>query len=219
MIKSSGTLRWADNRRLRLVLLVALLALSLLSGASTAWAAQPADESTVSPAATPVPVRLEPVSFSFGTCETTMNVRVYDVADLYGVEYRITFDPTKLQVTDANRDLPGVQIGTGGLFQARRLFEINSVNNSTGVIDYAATITQGGAPVAGTGGLGQITFRVVKPGANSIQFVPAECLLAKPAGVGDPAIPATWHNATPTATGSCPQILLPLVAKRHVSGS
>jgi hypothetical protein len=204
------------SRRLRIAILAILFVLGLV-GANTAWAAQPVEENA-SLAATPVAVRLEPASFTFGTCETTMNVRVYDVADLYGAQYRITFDPAMLQVVDANRSLPGVQIGTGGLLQNRQLFESNVVNNVTGVIDYAATITQGGAPVAGTGSLGEITFRVVKPGTNNIRFVTAACALSKPAGVGDMQIPATWYNASATATGRCPKILLPLVARGLTSG-
>jgi hypothetical protein len=197
--------------------LMTLVLVALSGGAGVAWAAQPI-ESAVNPAATPVPVRLEPASFSFGTCQTTMNVRIYDVANLAGVQYRITFDPTKLQVVDADPSKPGVQIGTGALLQHKLQYEDNQVNNATGVINYVALVSQSTGSVSGTGSLGQITFRVVKPAASNIQFVTTQCLLSKPAGVGDMTIPATWYNATVTATGSCPKVLLPLVAKRLVGG-
>ena len=53
-------------------------------------------------------------------CETIpVEVRVNDVTDLYAVDVKVAFDPSVLEVVDADPAKPGIQVQDGGFLVAR----------------------------------------------------------------------------------------------------
>lgn len=104
----------------------------------------------------------------------TVDVRVNDVTGLYGIDFRISYDPAVVEVVDANPAAPGVQIQAGtfpDVSGGRGLIQVNSVDVGTGTISYAATLINPTPPEAGTSGIAaQITFRGVAAGSSDIEF-------------------------------------------------
>lgn len=127
----------------------------------------------------------------------TVNVRVEGVTDLYGAEVHLTFSPSVLQAADADGDASnGVQVATGNIFSGKNAFNaVNSVNNSTGTIDYAISLLGEPAGVTGSGTLFSVTFQGQSQGLSAIAYVTV--LLASRTGG---QITATTVNGTVTVT-------------------
>lgn len=79
-------------------------------------------------------------------------------------DVQITFDATKIEVIDSDADVSGVQVRTGNAYES---YFVNSVNNSTGVIDLAAGSF--GDNLEEKRVLATVFFRS-KAGATSAQF-------------------------------------------------
>jgi hypothetical protein len=88
-------------------------------------------------------------------------LRVEDAQDLYAVDVRYKFDPTRFQVIDADPARPGVQLAVGSLLPEPQFVAVNAADNATGEIRFAATLLRPAAPVHGSGVLAWITFRGV----------------------------------------------------------
>ena len=87
-------------------------------------------------------------------------VRVADVANLYGVQFRVNFDPGVVQVVDADPNMPGVQMEIGSLFSGKNYFVArNTVSNTTGVGEFVVTLVAPATPISGTGTLAVITWQ------------------------------------------------------------
>jgi len=148
----------------------------------------------------------------------TVDVRINDVTGLYGVDFRISYDPAVVEVVDANPAAPGVQIQPGtfpDVSGGRGLIQVNSVDVGTGTISYAATLINPTPPEAGTSGVAaQITFRGLAAGSSPIEFTsvllsdqPARPIQAVPVDGsltvtcdGGPRPTATTVPGQPTAT-------------------
>jgi len=148
-----------------------------------------ADGATVAliPSASSVPVG--------GT--VTLDVQIQNVTGLFGVEVRLSFDPTRLQVQDALAYQTGVQIQPGTFPNpADGFVAVNSADNASGTIIYAMTLLAPASPVSGTGTLARIVFQGVSGGSASVIFTSVSLLnnLTQP-------IPASTQNATITVTG------------------
>ena len=152
-----------------------------------------------------------------------VDILVENVTGLYGVEFEITFDPTVVEVVDADPDSDGVQIQPGD-FLSPDWFLDNTVDNDKGTISYA--LCQWGASQpsqSGDGVLSVITFRGKAVGTSPIHF--AHVLLAakngmtiqasaedgqivisaEPAPAGAPTpVPTETRTSTPTATPAPP---------------
>ena len=106
----------------------------------------------------------------------TLEVFIDNVAadTLYGVDFRISYDPAVAEVVDANPAAPGVQIQQGtypDVSGGRGLVQVNSVDVGTGTISYAATLVNPTPPESDTSGVAaQITFRGVASGETGIDF-------------------------------------------------
>jgi hypothetical protein len=101
--------------------------------------------------------------------------------DFYGAEFFMTFDPSVLQVVDANPAEDGVQIALGDLYPAGQSFQgVNQVFNATGQITFVVTRHLPAAPVDGEGVLAVITWEAVNEGSSDLSFTHVK--LATPAG-------------------------------------
>lgn len=113
---------------------------------------------------------LSPSSTSVSVGGTfTVNI-VLNTAGLpiYGVDiYSLHFNPAVLQVVDADASMAGMQITAGTLMGSN---QYNTVNNSTGVIQFSQTPSTGGVNFNGTGTLATITFRGITAGTSNVTF-------------------------------------------------
>ncbi len=153
-------------------------------------------------------VHLDPLSLEIGTGNTgTVDILVQDVADLYGFEFEITFDPAILEVVDADPGKEGVQIGAGDFLSPDWTLD-NTVDNDNGTIAYALSQMNPSPPKNGEGILATITWRDKTVGTSPIHF--AHVLLGATEGMEIPAstedgqivvVPAQAPAAaTPTGT-------------------
>lgn len=175
--------RMVGKRLVCLGLLVGLL-LTMLPGAILAQGAS---------------VSVQPGSQSVAVnANTTVNIRVEGVTDLYGAEVHISFSPGVVQVVDADGNGGnGIQVAAGDLFSGKNAFNaLNAANNSTGVIDYAISLLGEPAGVTGAGNLLSITFRGAGQGLSAVAFV--SVMLASRVGG---QITATSANGAITVTG------------------
>jgi LysM repeat protein len=145
-------------------------------------------------------VSVQPGSQSIAVnANTTVNVRIEGVTDLYGAEVHVSFSPGVVQVVDADGNAGnGVQVTAGDLFAGKNAFSaLNAANNSTGVIDYAISLLGEPAGVTGAGNLLSITFRGAGQGLSAVAFV--SVMLASRTGG---QITATTANGAITVTGA-----------------
>jgi len=154
-----------------------LVALAVLSGTLglAAGIAMPATRALASPALQGATVTISPPDGTV-VCGSNFNVdvRINGVTGLYGIDFRISYDPAIVEVVDANPAAPGVQIQAGtfpDVSGGRGLIQINSVDVGTGSISYAATLINPTPPEAGTSGIAaSITFRGLAAGTSPIEF-------------------------------------------------
>lgn len=99
----------------------------------------------------------------------TTEVKVADVANLYGVQFRVSFDPSVVQVVDADPNTAGVQMGVGSLFTGKNHYVArNSANNTTGVGEFVVTLVAPAVPITGSGTLAIVNWQGVKAGQSAI---------------------------------------------------
>ena len=99
----------------------------------------------------------------------TVNV-VLDTAGqaVAGVDiYSLHFNPAVLQVVDADAATSGVQISGGSLMPSN---QYNSVDNSSGVIQFSQTSSTSGTNFTGNGTLASITFNAIAAGTSNLTF-------------------------------------------------
>ena len=96
-----------------------------------------------------------------------MTVQVEDIANLYGVEIFITFNPNLLEVVDADPNKPGTQITTGD-FLSGGMEGANAV--ADGRIEYIMQQVSPNPPSNGGGVLARITFKGIGSGQADIRI-------------------------------------------------
>ncbi len=109
--------------------------------------------------ASQVTLRVDPASGTTGLNSTPTDVRIVVDAGARQVDaaqFRLTFDPAKLQVVDADPATGGVQVVQAAVFGQSLA---NAVDNALGTIDFAAG--RSSAQPAATGAFTLATFRVV----------------------------------------------------------
>jgi hypothetical protein len=88
-------------------------------------------------------------------------------AAIDGVDIRyLTFNPSLLQVEDANTSTPGVQISPQSLMA---MTVLNSVDNTAGKIAFSQ-VAAGGTKYSGSGTLATIRFKAMAQGTASLVF-------------------------------------------------
>lgn len=95
--------------------------------------------------------------------EVEVPVEVRGVADLYGMDLEIRFDPNILQAVDADPDKPGVQPGLGTFLEAG-LTLFNEVDNDEGVVRFVMTQVNPAEPKSGDGVLLVLYFTALQEG-------------------------------------------------------
>lgn len=151
---------------------------------------------------------------------TLVDVRVNDVKDLYGIDFKITFDPNILEVVDADAAIAGVQIRPGNLPDTsggQGFIQSNKVDNAAGNIEYAAVRTAPAAPQSGSGVAASITFRGKGAGKSPITVAKVlllnqlvEPIKAEPVNgqatvtCAGPTVPATTVPPKPTPPPATP---------------
>ena len=138
-------------------------------------AAPPRADGAASGTAQGAEVRIEPASSTVPSAGTvTLEIRVRDVVELYGVDLSIAFDPTLLAVEDAKPDQFGVQIDPGEMLYPDYLFSArNQASNETGTITYTAVLKNPAPPVSGSGVVARIIFRARCGGESAVVFTRA----------------------------------------------
>jgi hypothetical protein len=103
-----------------------------------------------------------------------VEVRVDNVQDLFAVELRLSYDPSILDVTDADGATAGVQVSPGTLFAGLAsdpAVYYNQVDKVAGTIHYVFSLNNalpGG--VTGSGSLIRIDFSALQPGTSAVTF-------------------------------------------------
>ncbi len=116
-------------------------------------------------------VHFDPASTQMNTGATrTVDVRVENIGNLYGFETTIRFDPAILQVVDADSSAAGVQVKLGDWMPAGSYVVQNSVNNTTGEIHLAASLTHPAPALNGSGDIISIPFKAKAAGTSPVWF-------------------------------------------------
>ncbi len=128
---------------------------------------------------------------------TTLDIKIENVSNLYGVELHLSFPPELLEVVDTNPEKEGVQIEPGDFLIPSEPagIAVNRANNNEGMIDFAVTLT-GDEAIPGEGDLATITFRCKAKGTANISFqnpIPDEDPVKLADSEGN-SIPVTWEG-------------------------
>lgn len=148
-------------------LMMPALALTLLITAGGAGAAGPAI------------ARPDPLSRTAGVGDlVTVKLYIQDVADLYGADIKMAFDPTILEAQDADAGVPGIQIQPlAELLQpgfvikrvaCNEAIPDNSDCPTAGRVWLAVTQLNPTPPATGSGGVATITFRALRQGVSNL---------------------------------------------------
>jgi hypothetical protein len=168
---------------------------------------------TATPTQTPVPTTaiaiVPPHSEVDAGTSTVVQVVVSDVVNFYGVAFELSFDPTLVQVVDADPGEPGVQI-TLGDFLSPDVVPGHVVDNAAGTIEIAFSQIAPSPPRTGSGAIASIEFVGADVGLSPLVFgdvdlgdsdglpIPAVRLDGELLVV-DPLQPTLTPTATPTA--------------------
>ena len=144
-----------------------------------------------------------------GTC--AVDIRIENVIGLFGADVRLDFDPTRLEVQDANPTLPGVQIEVGTFpdpSSGMGMVAMNSADNTAGTIGYAVTLLSPASPVDGSGVLARVTFKGTNTSTSAVAFISAllsdKTATQIPVDMEDGSITVKAAPPTPTATCVAP---------------
>lgn len=133
-------------------------------------------------------ILIQPSSSDVDVDDTiTVDIRIEDVADLYGVDVRLSFEPTLLEV---------VQIQAGS-FPAPDFVVKKEADNSAGTVWYAVSQMAPTEPTSGSGVAASITFKGLAGGTSSVAFTYQK--IVKKNGE---QIPATTQDGQITVVGT-----------------
>jgi hypothetical protein len=137
---------------------------------------------TATPTATPTgPVVLvEPGNLIVPICEaqTTTAIKVTNVTNLAAVQLELSYDPTVIQVIDADAARPGVQVRVDAAFSTGFIAQ-NEVDTTHGIVKFAATLL-GGAKIDGDSGLIAVDWTPQNEGSTALTL--GNVILASTAG-------------------------------------
>ncbi len=158
-------------------------------------------------------VYLLPVSSDDRTI--VLEVMADNVADLYGAEFRLTYDPALLTARDANESQDGIQIEPGSLLPVDQGFVVaNEVSEVDGEIVFAITLLNPAPAANGRGPLARITFdrlqndatvidiTHVKLVSRDLQTIPHETIAFSIAGARTVSPPAADRQTDTTLADS-----------------
>ena len=111
-------------------------------------------------------ILISPTLASAGPGESvTVTVWLSDVTDYYGLDFRLSFDPSVVEVP--SEDVKPLW----DLFDEEdHLIVRNTVSNTEGTVWYALTNLNPAEPFSGTGRICSITFSALAPGTTTLHF-------------------------------------------------
>jgi len=121
---------------------------------------------------------------------TTAEIVARNMRDLYGVQFRLVFDPWLLGVEDADPSREGIQIEVGDLL-VPDVTVVNQVDHGRGIVDFAVGLLGDRPGVEGGGALARLTFRALAPGVSPLRL--EEVRLSDPRSA---VIAAAVHDAS-----------------------
>jgi hypothetical protein len=104
--------------------------------------------------------------------ETIVEIRVKDMASVYGAEFALSFDPEVLEVVDSDVQASGVQIASGEFFDlSKNHFPLqNHADNSEGSVRYAVSMLNPAPSAQGDGAMAKIAFRAKSLGQAGVRI-------------------------------------------------
>jgi hypothetical protein len=148
-------------------------------------------------------VYLQSVDTTEGTL--TVDVIAENVADLYGAEFQLKYDPAVLAVQDLDAGQDGVQIETGTLLPADQGFVVaNKVEEAQGTVTFAMTLLNPAPPVSGNGPLARVRFNVLQNGLTTINVEHAKLVAANLQTIPSQTSPLTIEVSLPGAAAPAP---------------
>jgi hypothetical protein len=120
---------------------------------------------------------MEKVDSAAGTL--VVDVIAAEVTDLYGVEFRLNYDPAVLSILDAQPDQEGSQIEPGTMLPVEQGFVVlNAVDQTAGTVTFAMTLLNPAPAVSGQGSLGRVTFNILQDVPSTINVTQADLVSA-----------------------------------------
>ena len=98
-----------------------------------------------------------------------VSVVVENVHDLYGLEFRLVFDPDIVEIIDTDLAEDGIQIKPADWWKGG-FVAINQADNQSGRIDFAATLLNPSSPVQGDQVVAVITFAANNMGISALSI-------------------------------------------------
>ena len=116
-------------------------------------------------------ILIQPSSSNINVEDTvTVDIRIEDVTDLYGVDVRLSFDHTLLEVQDADSNpANGIQIQKSAFPDPDCVIK-NEADNDAGTIWYAVTQLNPTEPANGSGVTASVTFKGLADGISPAAF-------------------------------------------------
>jgi hypothetical protein len=99
----------------------------------------------------------------------SVSILVENVADLYGLEFHLSFDPQIAEVVDADPAKDGIQITPANAWQGG-FIAVNHADNVSGKIDFAVTLLNPVQPLSGKLTIATITFQAKNPGTSNLNI-------------------------------------------------
>ena len=113
--------------------------------------------------------------------QVVIDIYIQDVQNLYGADIRLSYDPTVLEVQDANPAVSGVQIQPLSSFLKPDFVARNKACNvvdpadpaclTAGIIRYAVTQVNPSVPASGSGPVAAVTFKRLTPDVTPLWIV------------------------------------------------
>ncbi len=149
----------------------------------------------VSAAAAGATVSLAPTPLQIPTGQVIpLAVKVANVEGLYGFDVKIKFDPTVIQIEDADPNMPGVQWLPGD-FLSYDLSPVNTADNAAGTAQLVVSQLNPAEAKSGTGTLASLYVKGKAAGTAAVEIT--GLTLASRDGM---AIPATSSNGSVQVT-------------------
>jgi Cohesin domain len=184
----NGCLARCKRSNVRRIIAIVMTSLALVAGLIVASARLP-----LASAQGGTRVRCQPAAISSSNDTVDVDLYIQNVADLYGADLRLSFDPAKAQVVDAEPGASGVQILSLNSFLSSDWPVKKDADNAAGTIWYALTQLRPTPPASGSGSVARVTFRRAAYGTFPLHFVTYE--LAQRDGI---LIPATAQDCAIT---------------------
>jgi hypothetical protein len=148
----------------------------------------------------PAVVRLDPAELSLEPGQTTSVLILIEVAeDVFGLEVRLSFDPSVVRIADANANVPGIQLIPGNFLDPDESFVVaDQADNESGELVYALTLLAPAEPASGDGVIVSFDVRALDVGTSQLSL---SVILASVNGL---SLPVTAEGGRVVVGGDAP---------------